>query len=65
MEDRKLPQFNSEAKEARWSFDHREEEGMDLLRASQQGRSGEGSRARYARKFAELQRAEADKLVKQ
>jgi hypothetical protein len=65
MEARKLPQFKTEAEEARWWFEHREEVGMDLLLASRQGRAGEGSLARHTRKLAELQRAEAERLVKQ
>ncbi len=65
MEARKLPEFKTEAEEARWWFEHRDEVGMDILVASQQGRSGEGSLARHARKVAELKQAEAEQLVKQ
>ncbi len=54
MTERKIPQFANEAEEARWWFEHRDEIGGDLVSASRQGRAGEGSVARHARKAREL-----------
>jgi len=51
----KVPAFATEAEEAQWWFDHREETGRALVEASQEGRNGEGSLGRRARKLAELQ----------
>jgi hypothetical protein len=51
----KVPAFATEADEAQWWFDHREETGRALVEAVQQGRNGEGSLGRHARKLAELQ----------
>jgi hypothetical protein len=57
MADRKIPQFQNESEEARWWFEHRDEIGSDLIAASRQGRSGEGSTARHARKTKEATKA--------
>jgi hypothetical protein len=53
MIDRKIPQFQNESEEANWWFEHRAEIGSDLITASRQGRLGEGSVARRARKMRE------------
>lgn len=54
MIDRVLPKFKNESEEARWWFEHRAEIGNDLLSAARQGRLGEGSLARRARKIQEI-----------
>jgi hypothetical protein len=54
MADRMIPKFENEAEEARWWFERRDEIGSDLVSASRQGRAGEGSVARHARKTREL-----------
>ncbi len=54
MAEKEIPQFANEAEEARWWFEHRDEIGHDLISASRQGRVGEGSVARHARKAREL-----------
>jgi len=54
MAEREIPQFANEAEEARWWFEHRDKVGRDLVSASRQGRMGEGSVARNARKAREL-----------
>jgi hypothetical protein len=54
MAEREIPQFANEAEEARWWFEGRDEIGRDLVSASRQGRVGEGSVARHARKAREL-----------
>ena len=59
MADRMIPKFENEAEEARWWFEHRDEIGSDLVSASRQGRAGEGSVARHARKTRELKSAPA------
>jgi len=41
-----VPSFASEAEEAQWWYDHREETGRALVEASQQGRNGIGSMGR-------------------
>jgi hypothetical protein len=56
MPEREIPRFQNEAEEARWWFEHRDEIGSDLIAASRQGRSGEGSIARRARKVREAKR---------
>jgi hypothetical protein len=56
MEDRKLPpmpRFDSEAEEAQWWFDHREELGQDLVAAMEKRGLGESSAMRRARKVRE------------
>jgi len=54
-----VPVFATEAEEAQWWFDHTEETGHALVEASQQGRNGEGSLGRHARKLRELAEAES------
>ncbi len=51
MSEHKLPHFESEAEEAQWWFDHREEIGQDIVKAARRGTLGEGSLARRARKL--------------
>jgi hypothetical protein len=53
MEKRRLPKFASEAEEAQWWYDHRDEIADDMIAASREGRLGEGSRARYLRRTQE------------
>jgi hypothetical protein len=60
---RKIPAFASEAEEAQWWFDHREETARDLIAASQQGRNGEGSLGRHARKLRELAEAQQTEVL--
>jgi len=55
-----VPAFANEADEAQWWFDHREETGLALVEASKQGRNGEGSLGRHARKLCELAQAQAN-----
>ncbi len=55
----KLPYFENEAAEAQWWYDHREEVSDHLLTALREGRTGEGSVARYARKVREAEAANA------
>jgi hypothetical protein len=64
MADRKLPRFQNEAEEARWWFEHRDEIGRDLVTASRQGRTGEGSVARRARKAKEIGRSASDSSLR-
>lgn len=62
MEERKLPQmprFESEAEEAEWWFDHREELGQDLIAAVERRGPGEGSLGRRARKLSEAKASES------
>jgi hypothetical protein len=57
MDNRKLPpmpRFASEAEEAQWWFDHREELGQDLVAAMQRNGLGESSAMRRARKLREM-----------
>ena len=57
MNDRKLPQiprFLTEADEAQWWFDHREELGQDLVAKMQQDGLGESSAMQRARKVREM-----------
>jgi hypothetical protein len=56
MSKREIPRFQNETEEARWWFEHRDEIGRDLIAASRQGRSGEGSVSRHARKAEEAKR---------
>jgi len=58
MADRKIPQFQNEAEEARWWFEHRDEIGSDLISASRQGHVGEGSVARHARRMQQPKKAQ-------
>jgi hypothetical protein len=46
MEKIIIPQFASEAEEAQWWFDHREEIGADMIAAVREGRNGIGTLGR-------------------
>jgi predicted DNA binding CopG/RHH family protein len=46
MEKRILPDFKSEAEEAKWWFDHQDELLKDFEQAAQEGRLGRGTAAR-------------------
>jgi hypothetical protein len=48
--DREIPEFENEAEEARWWFEHRDDIAGDLIASSRQNGRGEGSVARQARK---------------
>jgi hypothetical protein len=58
MEPRRIPVFATEAEEAKWWYDNREELAQDFVEARKAGRIGEGSKARWARMQAERQQAE-------
>jgi len=46
MEKRILPDFKSEAEEAKWWFDNQEELDKDFIKAAEEGRLGRGTAAR-------------------
>jgi predicted DNA binding CopG/RHH family protein len=46
MEKRILPDFKSEAEEAKWWFDHQDELDKDFEQAAVEGRLGRGTAAR-------------------
>ena len=46
MEKRVLPEFKSEAEEARWWFEHQDELDKDFAEAAEQGGLGRGTAAR-------------------
>ena len=48
MEKRILPDFKSEAEEAKWWFDHQDELDKDFEQAAAEGRLGRGTAARLA-----------------
>jgi hypothetical protein len=56
MEKRIIPKFETEAEEARWWYENREELAQDFVNASREGRAGPGSIAR----LREKQRARQD-----
>lgn len=58
MKPRIIPVFATEAEEAKWWYDNREELAQDFVEARKAGRLGEGSRARWLRRQAEKQQAE-------
>ncbi len=55
MEPRRIPVFATEAEEAKWWYDNREELAKDFVEARKAGRLGEGSKARWQRRQAERQ----------
>jgi hypothetical protein len=62
MAPKKLPKFASEAEEARWLFNHRDELAQDMVGAIRSGQSGEGSRGRALKRVRpgqELPQSEA------
>jgi hypothetical protein len=54
MSDRQIPKFSDESAEASWWFERRKEISQDIISALRQGRLGEGSKARYARRVRAL-----------
>ena len=60
MLPRQIPSFASEAEEAQWWYDHREELAQDFVDAAKAGRLGEGSKARNARRMASQERQETE-----
>ena len=54
MEPRRIPVFATEAEEAKWWYDNREELAHDFVEARKAGRLGEGSKARWERRQAEV-----------
>jgi predicted DNA binding CopG/RHH family protein len=46
MEKRILPEFTSEAEEAKWWFEHQDELDKDFEQAAKEGRLGRGTAAR-------------------
>ncbi len=46
METRTLPDFKSEAEEAKWWFEHQDELDQDFARAAAEGTLGRGTAAR-------------------
>ncbi len=50
MEKRIIPKFESEAQEARWWYENREELAQDFVDAVREGRTGPGSMARLREK---------------
>lgn len=59
MEKRILPKFESEAEEAQWWYDHRDEIGADMLAAVLEGRNGIGTLGRAKLRAAAQAEAEA------
>lgn len=55
MEPRRIPVFETEAEEAQWWYDHREEFAQDFAEAAKAGRLGPGSRVRFAQRQAEAE----------
>jgi hypothetical protein len=53
----KMPQFETEAEEAQWWFDHRDDLSDEFVRRAAEGTLGEGSLARFARRRRELDEA--------
>ena len=49
----KMPRFDNEAEEAAWWYANREAVTEELVKASQEGRTGEGSVARQTRRIRE------------
>jgi hypothetical protein len=47
MEKRRIPVFETEAEEAKWWYDHREELADDFVAAIREGRTGSGVVRRF------------------
>jgi pyocin large subunit-like protein len=60
MEKRRIPVFQSEAEEAQWWYDHREEIGADLVAAMREGRNGIGTLGRAKLRAEAQAKAEAE-----
>jgi hypothetical protein len=54
-----IPVFATEAEEAQWWFDRRNETAAEMIKASREARLGPGSLGRRAQKLRELARAES------
>jgi hypothetical protein len=54
MEKRRIPKFESEAEEAKWLYDHREEFAQDFVDAAREGRLGPGIKVRWAERQRKL-----------
>jgi hypothetical protein len=54
VEKRLIPKFESEAQEAAWWFDHREETARDLIAAVKEGRLAPTLKVRYAERMRKL-----------
>jgi hypothetical protein len=63
MNKRIIPKFESEADEAQWWYDHREETARDLVAASQQGRNGIGTLGRAKLREEAEARAQAEQTA--
>jgi hypothetical protein len=62
MKTRIIPKFETEAEEAQWWYDNREQTAADLLAAVREGRNGIGTLGR-AKLRAEQAKAEAEKAA--
>ncbi len=65
MEKRIIPAFETEAEEAQWWFDHREEIGADILAAVREGRTSLSSPSKRLKRLQELRDAKAGQSVAQ
>ncbi len=59
MKKRIIPKFASEAEEAQWWYDHREETAADLIAAVREGRNGIGTLGRAKLRAEAQAKAEA------
>jgi hypothetical protein len=62
MKTRIIPKFETEAEEAQWWYDNREQTAADLLAAVRDGRNGIGTLGR-AKLRAEQAKAEVEKTA--
>jgi hypothetical protein len=60
MKTRIIPKFASEAEEAQWWYDHREETAADLIAAVREGRNGIGTLGRAKLRAEAQAKAEAE-----
>jgi hypothetical protein len=63
MEKRRIPVFQSEAEEAQWWYDHRDEIAADLVAAMHEGRNGIGTLGRAKLRAEAAAKAEAEKAL--
>jgi hypothetical protein len=63
MEKRIIPAFQSEAEEAQWWYDHREEIGADMLAAVREGRTSLSSPSKRLQRLQELAETKASQTV--
>ncbi len=59
MEKRVIPAFKTEAEEAQWWFDHRDEIAADVLAAVREGRTSLSSPNKRVQRLEEIARAKA------